>query len=492
MNDTILSLRDLSKSYPGVQALKGLTLDIRQGEVHALVGENGAGKSTLIKIIAGAIKPDGGMIILGDRGYEMLTPHLAKELGIEVIYQEFNLVDSLSAAENICLGEKKAGLVDFNKMESKALEIFKKFNVYIDPKMAVEDLSSAQRQIVEIAKAISRNAKILIMDEPSAPLTVSEVDCMFEMVKTLKSHGVTILYISHRLDEVFELADRVTVLRDGQLIETKVVKDPNRQELIQLMVNRPLKETFPAKVNSPGEVVLELENVTGNGVSGISFKVRKGEILGFSGLVGAGRTELAQLIFGVKPVSCGLIKVNGQAVKIKNPTVAIGHGIGLIPEDRKTQGCILDMDIQWNVSLAHIKSLSSYTVVDEKKVGRLARYYKDLLDIKTPSLSQLVKNLSGGNQQKVVLAKTLATNSEIIIFDEPTRGIDVGAKQEIYQLMCTLVAEGKAIIMISSEMEELLGMSDRILVLSGGRITAELSRNEYDQTKILEFASIGA
>lgn len=492
MSETILALRNLSKSYPGVQALKDLSLDIRAGEVHALVGENGAGKSTLIKIIAGAIKPDGGMMILDDITYNEMTPHLAKEVGVEVIYQEFNLVDSLSAAENICLGEKKAGLVDFRAMESKALEIFRKFNVYIDPKMAVEDLSSAQKQIVEIAKAISRNARILIMDEPSAPLTVSEVACMFEMVKTLKKHGVTILYISHRLDEVFELADRVTVLRDGQLIETKVVRDTNRQELIQLMVNRTLKETFPVKTNTPGEVVLELENVSGNGVSGISFKVRKGEILGFSGLVGAGRTELAQLIFGVKPVAQGTIKVRGQVVRIKNPTVAINQGIGLIPEDRKTQGCILEMDIQWNVSLAHIKSLSKYSVVNENKVDQLARYYKDLLDIKTPSLDQLVKNLSGGNQQKVVLAKTLATNSEIIIFDEPTRGIDVGAKQEIYQLMCTLVEEGKAIIMISSEMEELLGMSDRILVLSGGRITAELSRDEFDQTRILEFASIGA
>jgi len=492
MSDVVLTLKELSKSYPGVKALKEFSLDFYRGEVHALVGENGAGKSTLIKLIAGAIKPDTGLIVIDNQAFEELNPHLAKDLGVEVIYQEFNLVESLSAAENICLGEKKAGLVDFKKMEVNALEIFRKFNVYIDPKMAVEELSSAQKQIVEIAKAISRNAKILIMDEPSAPLTVSEVACMFEIVKTLKKHGVTILYISHRLDEVFELADRVTVLRDGQLIETKAVRDTNRQDLIQLMVNRPLKETFPVKHNVYGDVALELDKVSGNGVFDISFKVRQGEILGLSGLVGAGRTELAQLIFGVEPLTHGTIKVKGQVARIKNPTIAISRGLGLIPEDRKTQGCILDMDIQWNVSLAHIRKLSKYTVVNESKVVQLARYYKDLLDIKTPGLEQLVKNLSGGNQQKVVLAKTLATNSEIIIFDEPTRGIDVGAKQEIYQLMCKLAQEGKAIIMISSDMEELLGMSDRIIVLSGGRVTAELAKDEFEQTKILEFASVNA
>jgi ribose transport system ATP-binding protein len=489
MQSTILSIQHLTKHYPGVIALKDVSIDFNKGEVHALVGENGAGKSTLIKIISGAIEPDEGRIILESESFSGMNPHLAKEKGIEVIYQEFNLVGSLTAAENIFLGEKKKGLVNFREMERKATEIFQQFSMSIDPRSLVEDLSPAQCQIIEIAKAISRNAKIIIMDEPSAPLTVSEVTTMFEIVRTLKSQGVTVIYISHRLDEIFELADRVTVLRDGRFIGTKDLGDTNRQELVKMMVGRTLSETFPTKGNVPKDIALELSDISGNGVYNISLTVKKGEILGLSGLVGAGRTELAHLIFGVMPISQGTIRINQLPVRLKNPTHAISRGIGLIPEDRKHQGCILEMDIRWNISIAHIKQLSKNLVVDIRKEDELAEYYRELLQIKTPNLDQKVKNLSGGNQQKVVLAKTLATDSDIIIFDEPTRGIDVGAKQEIYQLMSQLAEQDKAIIMISSEMEELMGMADRILVLSEGRITGELERSEFDQATLLELAS---
>lgn len=489
MSQTILSMKNITKKYPGVIALDNFSLDFHEGEIHALLGENGAGKSTLIKVISGAIEPSSGEIVVEGESFSKMTPQLSKENGVEVIYQEFNLVDSLSAAENISLGERTGRLVDFRSMEEKAARLFEQFNIRIDPKSLVEHLPTAQKQIVEIAKAISRNAKILIMDEPSAPLTVSEVRCMFNIVRTLKEKGVTIIYISHRMDEIFEIADRVSVMRDGQYIGTKLINETDRKELIRLMVGRTLKETFPQRKIIPKEITLEVNNITGNGIHNISFNLRKGEILGLSGLIGAGRTELARLIYGVEPISEGYISLNQEKIKIKSPAFAIKRGIGLIPEDRKLQGCFLDMDVQWNISFANIRQISKNLIVDRKKEKKVAEYYINKLKIKTPSMLQMVKNLSGGNQQKVVLAKTLATNSNIIIFDEPTRGIDIGAKQEIYQLMCQLAEEGKAIIMISSDMEELLGMSDRILVLSEGRISGELSRSEFSQNKILELAS---
>lgn len=490
MSNIILSLQNVAKEYPGVIALNNFSIDFMEGEVHALLGENGAGKSTLIKIISGAIEPTEGKIVVRSESFNKMKPQLSKEKGIEVIYQEFNLVESLSAAENICLGERKGRFVDYSYMNQKALEIFNKFNIKIDPNTLVEKLPVAQKQIVEIAKAISKDVKILIMDEPSAPLTVAEVERMFEMVRTLKKHGVTIIYISHRMEEIFELADRVSIMRDGQYITTKDIKETNRKELIQLMVGRTLSETYPGKKIQSTETALELKNVTGNGVYDISLSVKKGEILGLSGLVGAGRTELARLIFGLDKVESGSILIGNKEMKINNPETAIKNGIGLIPEDRKEQGCVLEMDIEWNISIANIKKISNFLVVNRNEEKKIASYYKDTLNIKTPSLLQKVKNLSGGNQQKVVLAKTLATNSDIIIFDEPTRGIDVGAKQEIYQLMCKLADDGKAIIMISSDMEELLGMSDRIIVLSEGYVSGELTKEEFSQNRVLELASV--
>lgn len=487
--EPILSLKNISKYYPGVIALDNLSVDFMPGEVHALLGENGAGKSTLIKVITGAVTPEEGEIVFEGKSYKEMTPRLSRGLGIEAIYQEFNLVDTLSAAENICLGTKYGRLVNFKAMEEKASEIFRQFNIDIDPKMEVARLTSAERQIVEISKAISKDCRLLIMDEPSAPLTVNEVESMFEIVRTLKKKGITIIYISHRMEEIFTIADRVTVMRDGCYIDTLDTKDTDREQLISLMVGRELKENYPKTANDFTEEALRIERFCGNGDKDISLSVRRGEILGLAGLVGAGRTELARLIYGADPLESGKIYINGKEVHIRNTTEAIDNGIGLIPEDRKNQGCFLEKSINWNISFNTIRSLSEMGIVNQKKADRLSQEYKNVLEIKAPSLEQLVKNLSGGNQQKVVIAKTLATDSKVIIFDEPTRGIDVAAKQEIYQLMDGLTQKGIAIIMISSDMEELLGMSDRIIVLAEGRVTGELSKHEFSQASVLKYAS---
>ena len=487
----VLSLENITKKYPGVLALNNVSMSFLEGEVHALLGENGAGKSTLIKAVAGAINLDGGIIHVGGQDHQQMTPHLSRSLGIEVIYQEFNLVPTMSVAENIYLGDKtgKSILVDFKTMKSKTREIFKLFDVAIDPDTMVQDLPPAMQQIVEIAKAVSKNVKILIMDEPSAPLSVSEVEHMFEIIRSLKQKGVTIIYISHRLEEVFRISDRVSVMRDGQYVATRLTKETNRKELINLMVGRELKESYPARMNPPGEIALEVRNLSGNGDREISFSVRKGEILGISGLVGAGRTELAMLLFGAVPIESGEIWVDGKPVQIHSPGNAIQQGIGLLTEDRKGKGLFLEMGVGWNISFPIIRKLSKYGVVNTKAETKIAQKYKERMNIKTPSLEQRVINLSGGNQQKVVLAKALAAESDVLIFDEPTRGIDVGAKQEIYQLMTELANNGNAILMISSDMEELLGMSDRIIVLSEGKLAGEVSKEQFSQDYILDLAS---
>ncbi|BAJ62744.1 MULTISPECIES: sugar ABC transporter ATP-binding protein [Anaerolinea] len=487
----VLSLKSITKKYPGVLALDRVSLDFFAGEVHALVGENGAGKSTLIKAIAGAINLDGGVIQIGGQDYHQMTPHLSRSAGIEVIYQEFNLVPTMSVAENIFLGEKPNTLnfVNYRLMKNQARELFRLFDVDMDPDALVQDLSPAQQQIVEIAKAVSKNVKILIMDEPSAPLSVSEVERMFEIIRQLKRKGVTIIYISHRLEEIFKISDRVSVLRDGKYVATKLTSETNREELIRLMVGRELKETYPARTNPPGEIALEVKNLSGNGVRDISFVVRKGEILGVAGLVGAGRTEMAMLIFGAAPIESGEIRANGKLVRIRSPQDAIQHRIGLLTEDRKGKGLFLEMPVGWNITFPIVRKLSRFGVVDTQKEKSISEYYWQHLNIKTPSLEERVINLSGGNQQKVVLAKVLAADSAILIFDEPTRGIDVGAKQEIYHLMCELANNGNAILMISSDMEELLGMSDRIIVLCEGKLAGEVSKDNFSQDLILDLAS---
>jgi ABC-type sugar transport system ATPase subunit len=489
--NVILSLKGITKKYPGVLALDQVSLDFLEGEVHALLGENGAGKSTLIKAVAGAINLDDGIIYVGGQDRKQMTPHLSRSMGIEVIYQEFNLVPTMSVAENIFLGDRVSNkfLVDYEAMKRKSREIFKLFNVEIDPSARVQDLSPAKQQIVEIAKAVSKNVKILIMDEPSAPLSVSEVEHMFEIIHQLKQKGVTVIYISHRLEEVFRISDRVSVMRDGRYVATKLTRDTSRKELINLMVGRELKESYPARSNPPGEITLEIKNLSGNGNQNISFSVRKGEILGLSGLVGAGRTELAMLLFGAAPIESGEIWVDGKPVKIHSPLDAIQHGIGLLTEDRKGKGLFLEMGVGWNISFPIIRRLSKYGIVDTKTEKAVAEKYKQRIKIKTPSLEQRVINLSGGNQQKVVMAKSLAAESDILIFDEPTRGIDVGAKQEIYDLMNELANHGSAILMISSDMEELLGMSDRIIVLSEGKLAGEVRKEQFSQDYILDLAS---
>lgn len=487
IGETILKLNHISKLYPGVVALDDMNMEFREGEVHAIVGENGAGKSTMIKTISGAIEPTSGTIEINGEVFDKLTPKLSRQKGVAVIYQEFTLVPVLSAADNIFMGEYMLNgmVLDRKAMEEKTQELFERLHVNIDPKVKVADLTTGFQQIVEIAKAISKDAKVLIMDEPSAPLTITEVEAMYEIVDRLKAEGVTIIYISHRMEEIFRLSDRVSVIRDGKYITTLNTADTNKQELIRLMVGRELNETYPEREKPPGETIMKLNKVSGNGVKDISFDVKRGEILGLGGLVGAGRTELAQLIFGSEPITSGEITYKGEVLHIKNCHQAIEKGIAMIPEDRKRHGVILDMSIKDNTTMPCLKRIFPKSIIKPKNEKEVTERYRKSLLIKTPSIEQLVKNLSGGNQQKVVLAKWLAMNPDIIIFDEPTRGIDVGAKHEIYEIMNGLANEGKAIIMISSDMEELIGMSDRIVVLCKGRLAGSLEKQEISQESIL-------
>lgn len=487
----VLELNGIVKKYPGVTALNGVSLKVRPGEIHALIGENGAGKSTL-KTCSGAVVPTEGEIVVNGKRFKAMTPKLAAENRIAIIYQEFNNVGELSVAENIFLGRaiRNGIVIDRKRMEEESRKVFEQLNIKIDPRAMVKELTVGYQQMVEIAKAIQQNANILIMDEPSAPLTKAEVESMMKIVEKLKADGVSIIYISHRLDEIFRLSDRITVLRDGEYVTTLITKDSCVDELVALMVGRELTETYPKRKNCiQDEIVMEFQDVTGNGDKDISFSVRKGEILGVGGLVGAGRTELAQMMFGAARVKKGKILFKGREIRPKSPREAIGLGIALVPEDRKQQGALLEMDIKTNINMPIFKRISKGTVVNRREEERIAEKYRSDLRIKTPTVKQLVKNLSGGNQQKVILGKWMAANSEFIIFDEPTRGIDIGAKYEIYKLMNEMVESGKTIFLISSEMEELMGMSDRIIVLSEGRITGELGKSEFKQETIMAFAS---
>ena len=485
----MLSLKKITKTYPGVVALDDVSFDVHDGEVHALLGENGAGKSTLIKAIAGAIQPDSGIISFDGREYAKMTPQHAQENGVSVIYQELNLCGPLTVAENIFLGRPQGRLYSQRRVNALAREIFDEYGFELNPTARVMSLSPAQQQIVEICKGISMGAKIMIMDEPTSSLATSEVELLFKVIAKLKAEGVTIIYISHRLDEVFQVTDRITILRDGKFVTTINTADTDRQQLVSLMVGRELTESYPHRSHELGEVVLEARNLTGNSVENISFQLHRGEILGFAGLVGCGRTETAQLICGASHIDSGEVLVNGSPVKIHSPVDAIRAGIGLIPEDRKEQGCILHSSVLFNTTLICNKKFVKAGVISGKKRLKVANEYKDKLKIKVPSVKSLTVNLSGGNQQKVVVAKTMAADLDIIFFDEPTKGIDVGAKHEIYVLMNEMAAQGKAIIMISSDMEEILGMSDRIVVLSEGQVAGELSRDQFSQENVLTLAS---
>lgn len=486
----MLELKNITKTYPGVVALNNVSVTFEQGEVHAVMGENGAGKSTMIKIISGAINPDpGGEIIFDGKSYTQMTPALSAENGVAVIYQDINLVTPMTVAENMFMGRKMGKGYSKRRLNKLAQEIFDEYGFQLDPAMRVERLSPANQQMVEIARAISNNAKIMIMDEPTAPLAAAEVDLLFSIIAKLKAKGVTVIYISHRMDEVFQITERVTVLRDGQYVTTINTADTNRQQLVNLMVGRELNENFPTRKTPVGDVILEAKNLTGNSVENISFRLHRGEVLGFAGLVGSGRSETMELICGAKKMDSGEVWMNGQKMHITSPASAIEHGIGLIPEDRKEQGVILFNTVKFNTSLSAAHKLTKFGFISGKKDKEMAEKYRETLRIKVPHIDQMVVNLSGGNQQKVVLAKTLAADPDVIIFDEPTKGIDVGAKQEIYTLMNELVAQGKAIIMVSSDMEEILGMSDRIIVLHEGLVSGELRREEFSQERVLHLAS---
>ena len=492
MEQKILELRHITKLYPGVVALDDVSLGFSRGEVHAIVGENGAGKSTFIKVITGAIAPTQGTLIFEGKQIEDNTPQKSMALGITAIYQELNLLKHLSVAENIYYNRyrKKRGLIDFRGMEEDAAKVLDRLGVKIDPKMLVKDLSVGYQQLVEIAKSLSQDVKVMIMDEPSAALTNSELQYLFEIVKTLKQEGMAILYISHRMEEIFQLCDKVSVFRDGHYIKTMDVKDTTQEELIRLMVNRELNDTFPEFIPDRGEKVLEVQNVCTELLKDVSFEAYRGERLGFAGLVGAGRTETARAVYGADQMQKGEIRIKGRPVNIQSPEDAIKHGIALIPEDRKQQGLFLNMSVKDNISFVYAPRITNVLgLINRNKEEEACRQQIEKLTVKTPTMRQLVKNLSGGNQQKVILGKWLLMNCDIIIFDEPTRGIDVGAKQEIYELINELARQGKAVILISSELPELMGMSDRVIVMAEGRISGELKKEQIHQEKILELAS---
>ena len=496
---TILEMKGITKHFPGVLALDKVDFNLRAGEVHVLLGENGAGKSTLIKILTGAFKPDGGTISLFGKPIHINNPLHARELGISAVYQEFNLVPYLDASKNIFLGREPTRgrpikVLNKRLMYQKGAELLAVLGAKLNMRIPVNKMGVAAQQIIEIAKALATDAKILVLDEPSAVLTEEEIERLFSLIRLLTARGVGIIYISHRLEELKQIADRVTVLRDGEYIETiEVAKDKiDIDRLIKLMVGRELKEQFPKEAVQAGEVLLEIKGLTRRGIiEHIDLTLREGEILGIAGLMGAGRTEVARAVFGADPIDGGEIFVKNKRVRIKGPRDAIGKGIGLAPEDRKRDGLIQQLPVDSNINLASMDRICSGGVINKAKLFAASSKLMNSLRIVTPSLKQKVVNLSGGNQQKVVLAKWLASEAKIMILDEPTRGIDVGAKVEVYQLMNELVRHGVGIIMISSELPELLAMSDRILVMHEGRITGELSRAEASQEKILRLASGG-
>jgi rhamnose transport system ATP-binding protein len=483
----LLRATDITKSYAGVQALKSASLELRAGEVHALIGENGAGKSTLIKIITGAVEPDGGELQIEGKNVTNNSPRVAKELGVAAIYQQPALFPELTVAENIALGVEQAGMggrVDWRARKRRAAELLAQVGARIDPDRDAGDLTMPQQQLVEIARALGADAKVLILDEPTASLSEEDTQNLFNVIRRLRERGVGMVYISHRLEELPVIADRVTVLRDGRTIDTRLMSEVNRQQLIQMMVGRELSAVFPKREVQLGDVVLELRDLgcAESGVKNVNLSVRAGEIVGLAGLVGAGRTELARAVFGLTPVDSGEILLRGERVHIKSPAEAIRRGIAYLPEDRRRHGVILDMQIGANITLASLDQ------IDFKRERELAGDYSRRLGVKTPAIYVPVATLSGGNQQKVALSRWLLTKPSVLILDEPTQGIDVGAKSEIHALMTDLAAEGVAVLMISSELPEILGMSDRVAVMYGGRVVEILDRADATQERVLALA----
>lgn len=491
MNEDILVMKGITKTFPGVVALSDVSLSVKKGEVHALVGENGAEKSTLMKILNGVYQADSGKIIL--RGEETVIKDTtdAKHKGIGLVFQEFNLVNTLSVTENIFMNrlEKLHGRINWRAMTQKAQDLLAGYGFNFDAKAKVESLSAAQKQLVEIAKVLSFNAEIVVMDEPTSSLTNAETEILMGIIRKLRQEGSSIIYISHKLEEVFRLCDTTTVLRDGHVIDSKPTNQFTRDEIIEKMVGRSVSAEYPTKACRIGEVVLEAENITRNGIiNNISFKLHKGEILGFAGLVGSGRTELAEAIFGAERYDSGEIKINGKKVAIHSTNQGKSNGIGLLTEDRKETGLVLGYDLVKNITVTNLDKVKRRRMISRQLEETFVNKIAKELSIKTPSLKQLAMNLSGGNQQKVVFAKWLFSDADILILDEPTRGIDVGAKFEIYQLMNWLAENGKAIIMISSELPEVLGMSDRVIVLSDGEKVGELSKAEATPAAVMALA----
>lgn len=485
----LFRLEGVSKSFPGVKALDDVSLDIQKGEVLALMGENGAGKSTLIKILAGAYQMDKGKIYCENREIKIANRNDAAMQGISIIFQELNLFPNLSVAENIFVNRefRKFGIYDRKKANIEAEKLLEQVGLSCRPDTALNTLSISQRQMVEIAKALSANARMIIMDEPTSSLTTGEVSKLFEIIHSLKEKGVTIIFVSHKISEVREIADRVHILRDGRYITTLNKNEITEDTIIQNMVGRRLENVFEKQESQIGDLALEARHIsTKNFLRDISFNVRKGEIVGFAGLVGAGRSEVMRAIFGVDSIVEGEILVNGKPVHINSPQDAIKLGIGLIPEDRKKEGLFLDMSVMKNTSIASLKEVSSHSFINSQKEYAMARDYVNKLSIKAPTLEKRVAELSGGNQQKVVVAKWLATSPQVLIVDEPTRGIDVGAKKEIHNLISRLAQSGVAVIMISSELPEVLGMCDRIYIMHEGRMKGELPRKDATQEKIME------
>ena len=487
----MLSTHEISKAFPGVVALNRVSVDFRPGEVHALLGENGAGKSTLIKILSGAQSADSGTIEVDGTLFHHLLPRTAFDIGVATIYQEFNLIPELSVAENIFFGrEMRKGLfVDKRSMQTQARRLCDQIGVSIDPGLPVKQIGVAQQQIVEIVKAVSRASRYLIMDEPTAPLTNSEIDLLFRLIRRLKHRGVSIVLITHRLEEVFEISDRVSVLRDGNYVLGSPIAEVTPDRLIASMVGRELSVQYPEPVGLTAEILLRVTGLRGRFVSDVSFELHRGEILGVAGLVGSGRTSMARLLFGADPLYGGTVELNGKRLDLHSPAAAVANGIGLLPEDRKEQGLILGFPTARNITFSSLRSFSRAGFVDVKRERSHCLRSIEKTRMKAPSIDTATRTLSGGNQQKVVLAKWLTTQCEVLIFDEPTRGIDVGAKAEIYRLLRTLTASGTSVIMISSEMPELIGMADRIVVMRSGRISGSLERSEFDQQRILALAS---
>ena len=496
MSTSILELVNISKSFSGVHALRGVHLELCPGEVHALLGENGAGKSTLVKIITGVHQPDSGEIRLNGQPTQFVDPRDAGSRGISAIYQELSTFPDLDIAENIFVGRQPVlakGVVDWRSLYRRAQALLDALGVSMDLRTKARYLSIAQQQMVEIARALSVNARILIMDEPTSALTLNEVADLFRIVRRLRDDGTAILFISHRLEELFEIADRVTVLRDGAYVDTRSMRGVTQDELIRMMVGRQVSDLFPKQSVARGQPALRVRNLTRAGrFENVSFDLHEGEILGMAGLVGAGRTEVAQALFGIEPATSGSIEIYGRPARIDNPRQAMSYGIAYVPEDRQHQGLVLPLDITDNILLPQLSRFASHGWLNTAQARAAAHQAATRMEVKAATIWQKVRELSGGNQQKVVLAKWLSTNPRILILDEPTRGIDIGTKAAVHKLMSALAAQGMAILMISSELPEVLGMSDRILVMREGRVAAMFDRSEATQEKIMQAATQAA